>query len=160
MGTRIEAAEHLEYFRLELHAEAFKPGDGVVGVFAENTHAFRIPAEVARFERLLGVKFGTVLDALFRLTNRVRRVDLSLSKLRIAARERKPFQHDHLGAFVRRLDGRRHTGAARTDYDHVVRLIPFFGYGGFRTGRLLGVSGRHGQKCSACAQGLDEGSAV
>lgn len=44
--ARIERAEDLDDVVLELHAEGLEPGDGAVGVVAEDLDAFGIAAEV------------------------------------------------------------------------------------------------------------------
>ena len=127
MGARIESAEHLEDFVFESHAEAFKPGDGAVGVLAEHFDAFFVRAEVTRRERLLRVQFPAVLNPLLGLAHGVGGVHLALCELRVAAREEKAFEHRHLGTRIRCLDGGRKARAARTDDDDVVLFIPLGG---------------------------------
>lgn len=84
------------------------------------------------------MKLGAVLDALPGLTNRVRRIHLSLCELRVAAREGQALEDENLRALIGRADGGRHAGAARAHDDDVADLIPFHGkhgvFGRFRGG--------------------------
>ena len=124
--ARIERAEDLDDVVLELHAEGFEPGDGAVGVVAEDLDAFGIAAEVAGSERLLHVVFGRVLDALARLAHGVGGVDEALGDERVAAREGELLEdEDVLGASLGGLDGGGHAGAARAHDDDFVGFVPF-----------------------------------
>ena len=130
VGARIEGAEDLDDVVLELHAEAFEPSDGAVGVFAENANAFGVASEVACGKRLLHVVFRAVLDALTGLTDRVGRIDEALGNEGVAARERHLFVDDDvLGARLGGLDGGGHAGAARADDDDFVGFIPLDAFG-------------------------------
>ena len=136
VGARIKRAEDLNDVVLELHPEAFEPGDGAVGVFAKHAHAFRVAAEVARSKRLLHVVFRRILDALARLAHRVGGIHEALGNQGVAAREGELFKDDDvLRARLRGLDGSGHAGAARTDHDDFVGLVPLDAFGRFSTGK-------------------------
>ena len=127
MSARIKSSEHLVDSRFKLHSEALQPSDYAIGVVTEHLNACGITSEISGGQCLGGVLSRRIFNILFRLANRVRSINLTLSGHGITAGKRQSFDNDGLGSVLGGEKSCSHPGSASAYDNNVIIFIPNFG---------------------------------
>ena len=120
--TRSLAATVDARVKVELAAQCFEPFKSRIALFGQHFDENLVVRAFADLQCILGEHFGRVVDAGGLLLLGTGNVHAACGQQGTAADDRHFFQHDGLEAFARSFNGRRNTGAARTDY-HKVSLF-------------------------------------
>ena len=119
-----QAAQYGEHFIIELHAQAFQPFNGGVGIFNKYANQLRVSYLVAAVKGLLEVLVNGIFNSLCFLTTRVNGIEGTTGKNGVTTQSGHLFDDNDIGTVLVCGNSSCQSGTAAADHHY----IGFVGY--------------------------------